>query len=166
MAPWEVKEASTLLNTSMEHFIATYASHTLQDDSDGEFWVRLQNTKEQACVFLSSENQCRIYQARPAQCRAYPFWPNILASQESWNDEVRLLDTETGASDQSIPYWTPELGGCEGMQRLQPTDISLSSGVPMQEVELQLQDYEFHDRRFPRAGTPVVPVGDNTEDPF
>ncbi|NIZ19274.1 YkgJ family cysteine cluster protein [Entomospira culicis] len=31
---------------------------------------------------------CSIYSARPSQCRTYPFWSSILASQANWNLEA------------------------------------------------------------------------------
>ena len=34
------------------------------------------------CVFWDSG--CRVYNSRPLQCRAYPFWPNVLNFRESW----------------------------------------------------------------------------------
>lgn len=30
-----------------------------------------------------------MYEARPTQCRTYPFWSNIVDSKESWNREAR-----------------------------------------------------------------------------
>ena len=41
------------------------------------------------CVFLDRESRpgvalCRLYKARPAQCRTWPFWPENLESAESW----------------------------------------------------------------------------------
>lgn len=36
------------------------------------------------CVFLK-DNKCSVYQARPSQCRTYPWWTQNLNSQESWD---------------------------------------------------------------------------------
>lgn len=36
------------------------------------------------CVFLE-EDQCLIYEVRPAQCRSYPFWPECIRDEESWH---------------------------------------------------------------------------------
>jgi Fe-S-cluster containining protein len=41
------------------------------------------------CVFLQinkSVYSCRIYSVRPAQCRTFPFWPEILESMRSWEE--------------------------------------------------------------------------------
>lgn len=51
------------------------------------------------CVFLK-ENRCSLYQARPKQCKTYPFWPEILRSKKAWdNEKMRCegLDHSEGA---------------------------------------------------------------------
>ena len=38
------------------------------------------------CVFLSpSARCCVVYGVHPAQCREFPFWPEVLSSRESWD---------------------------------------------------------------------------------
>ena len=41
------------------------------------------------CVFLERDDKgkalCRIYKSRPQQCRTWPFWPELLASEQAWN---------------------------------------------------------------------------------
>lgn len=40
------------------------------------------------CIFLGDDGkQCSIYDARPTQCRTYPFWPSLLSNRESWRNE-------------------------------------------------------------------------------
>jgi Fe-S-cluster containining protein len=34
------------------------------------------------CIFWDSG--CKVYDSRPLQCSAFPFWPNILNFKESW----------------------------------------------------------------------------------
>ena len=36
-----------------------------------------------ACIFLK-EKKCQIYQARPKQCRTFPWWKENLNTEESW----------------------------------------------------------------------------------
>lgn len=42
--------------------------------------------KNYDCV-LWGENGCLAYEARPVQCSTYPFWPWILESRSSWEEE-------------------------------------------------------------------------------
>lgn len=41
------------------------------------------------CVFLDRDRVpgkalCAVYEARPLQCRTWPFWPENMRSRESW----------------------------------------------------------------------------------
>ena len=38
---------------------------------------------DKACIFLK-EKRCEIYEARPQQCRTFPWWKENLQSEESW----------------------------------------------------------------------------------
>ena len=38
------------------------------------------------CTFFDPEKRhCKVYKARPVQCRTWPFWNSHLASPEAWN---------------------------------------------------------------------------------
>jgi len=56
-------------------------------------WVPLENGIERLslkekpnydCIFWVQDRGCSVYEARPAQCRAFPFWASVLDSEESW----------------------------------------------------------------------------------
>lgn len=57
---------------------------------------------EYDCIFLS-DKKCQVYQARPVQCRTFPWWPEHLQSKEGWDHAA--LECE-GINDQApvIPY--------------------------------------------------------------
>lgn len=39
------------------------------------------------CTFFDPQTrQCKVYSARPRQCRSWPFWNSILESAETWTD--------------------------------------------------------------------------------
>jgi Fe-S-cluster containining protein len=38
------------------------------------------------CIFWDKAAGCTVYPARPAQCRAWPFWPENLATRRDWED--------------------------------------------------------------------------------
>lgn len=44
------------------------------------------------CVFLDDNRRCKIYPVRPAQCRDYPYWPELLATQAAWSAEARRCE--------------------------------------------------------------------------
>ena len=47
---------------------------------------KLRDFKE-SCRFLEGGNRCGVYEARPTQCRTWPFWPETM-SAKSWAKEV------------------------------------------------------------------------------
>ena len=43
----------------------------------------------QACVFLDG-TKCKVYSARPMQCRTWPFWPEVMNAKK-WKKEVQAF---------------------------------------------------------------------------
>lgn len=44
------------------------------------------------CAFLGPDRRCRIYAVRPAQCRHYPFWPELVNTPAAWRAEARRCE--------------------------------------------------------------------------
>ncbi len=43
------------------------------------------------CVFFDTESRrCSVYQARPRQCRSWPFWDSNLRDPAAWEDTCRI----------------------------------------------------------------------------
>lgn len=63
------------------------AAHTR--DSFGD--TVLIDREDGSCEWLDraadGTTSCRVQSAKPDQCRAYPFWPRVLRSPETWSDE-------------------------------------------------------------------------------
>lgn len=55
------------------------------DRSDGFFHLK-EDPQNTDCAFLKNK-KCQIYEARPTQCRTWPFWPDTLPAK-AWNKEV------------------------------------------------------------------------------
>lgn len=41
-----------------------------------------------ACIFLGKDGRCGIYALRPKQCRTFPFWPELLVDEATWEKDV------------------------------------------------------------------------------
>jgi len=39
------------------------------------------------CIFLENGNRCGTYEARPEQCRTWPFWPENMKAK-TWRNEI------------------------------------------------------------------------------
>lgn len=45
-----------------------------------------EDPKDPNCMFLKNK-KCSVYQARPTQCRTWPFWPEVM-NPKTWKKEV------------------------------------------------------------------------------
>ncbi|MFQ5527428.1 MAG: YkgJ family cysteine cluster protein [Thermoanaerobaculia bacterium] len=43
---------------------------------------------KKACVFW--DGKCTVYEARPTQCRTFPFWKENLETPDAWREAARL----------------------------------------------------------------------------
>ena len=48
--------------------------------------LSLKEKQNYSCVFLGSGG-CEVYEARPSQCRTYPFWESIIEEENGWEKE-------------------------------------------------------------------------------
>lgn len=51
----------------------------------------LESKQTYDCVFLQ-DNKCRVYGARPTQCKTFPWWPQNLRSKEAWEETARSCE--------------------------------------------------------------------------
>lgn len=68
------------LNISTAAFTKQYC-----DIKDG-VWHLKEDPKDPDCMFLKNK-RCSVYEARPTQCRTWPFWPEVL-TPKAWTKEV------------------------------------------------------------------------------
>ena len=71
------------LKISENEFIEKYCTKV-----DIGFFKRLSliEKKNHDCIFWS-EDGCKVYRARPLQCRSYPFWTQVVEDKEAWVEE-------------------------------------------------------------------------------
>ena len=68
------------LNLSVREFRKKYC-----DETRG-IWHLKENKDQPDCMFLK-EKRCSVYEARPNQCRTWPFWPEVM-NAKAWKLEV------------------------------------------------------------------------------
>ena len=73
-------------NLSQDEFIRTYCHYV---DMGAAKMISLLEKKNNDCIFLGKTG-CTVYEARPIQCRTYPFWSSVVESKESWDEEALL----------------------------------------------------------------------------
>ena len=59
------------------------------------------------CVFLRDGVRCEVYEARPIQCRTFPFWPRNLKTPEAWHEAARECEG-IGRSEELVQLRTIE----------------------------------------------------------
>jgi len=52
-------------------------------------WHLKEDPKNPDCMFLKKK-QCSVYEARPIQCRTWPFWPEVM-SPKAWAKDVKAF---------------------------------------------------------------------------
>jgi uncharacterized protein len=67
-----------------EQFIAIYCRKVAYRDA---YVLCLREKKNYDCILWN--NGCTAYGARPIQCSTYPFWSQLLKSEDAWNENKR-----------------------------------------------------------------------------
>jgi Fe-S-cluster containining protein len=58
------------------------------------------------CVFWSRAEGCTVYEARPVQCRTWPFWPQNVATPRDWEHTCQVCP----GSGQGTLYTAEQIG--------------------------------------------------------
>ena len=73
----DIKRAAKYLSADEEEFREAYCE--LDDAGD----LRFTTPPDKACHFLL-EGGCSIHEAKPIQCRTFPFWPEHVGHKRAW----------------------------------------------------------------------------------
>ena len=75
------KRFADFLGLSVEQFLKTYC-----ETKNGWVFLKDDPSKNGDCRFLE-ERKCAAYDARPEQCRTWPFWPENM-NPRTWNGDI------------------------------------------------------------------------------
>jgi uncharacterized protein len=95
------------LNVSYDDFIKTYCRWI--PFPDGEH-ASLREKENYDCIFWENGG-CIMYEARPFQCRSFPFWLSTLRSKEDWDAhalDCPGMNTGTLFTESEIEGWLSE----------------------------------------------------------
>ena len=79
----DLRRLSDFHGISPEEFSSAYCRKV---DAGGFKRLSLKEKSNNDCWFWG-DNGCMVYEARPLQCRSYPFWFSLTASREVWDAE-------------------------------------------------------------------------------
>ena len=76
----DVSRLTAEFKIPIESFIKVYCRWIPSENNTERLSLREKANFD--CIFWDSG--CKVYNNRPLQCRAFPFWPNVLKFRESW----------------------------------------------------------------------------------
>ena len=77
LAEADVPRIAAFLKLSPAEFERRYVYRTKK-------LIRLRSPRASQCHFLNAEG-CGIHVVKPLQCRAFPFWPELVESKKEWH---------------------------------------------------------------------------------
>ena len=77
------KRMAKVLNMSTSAFTKKHC------DLTNHFYHLKEDPKNTDCMFLRGK-MCGVYEGRPAQCRTWPFWPEVMGAK-AWAKEVKAF---------------------------------------------------------------------------
>ena len=77
----EMAAMATHLSLTVDDFQAEY---DVQWDKDAQSW-RIDATHGDNCPLLIG-NDCSVHPVKPAQCRTFPFWSELLDDRDAWDE--------------------------------------------------------------------------------
>ena len=90
----DIARLSLHFNLTREAFIQKYAKHC------GFDLALLDDFRSKDCIFLKDKKFCSVYEARPIQCRTFPWWPQNLKSAQDWEETKKECE---GIDHQEAP---------------------------------------------------------------
>ena len=81
----EAERIRKYLDISESWFRRRYVSHLTRNTLTARM-------KDGRCSFLDPQGSCRIYHLRPVQCQTYPWWPEVVETKRSWNNEAKRCE--------------------------------------------------------------------------
>jgi Fe-S-cluster containining protein len=80
-----IAEMAAYLNISAEQFTLLYTRKV------GDRLSLKEDPETYDCIFLKGR-ACRIYEARPKQCRTFPWWKENLESRAAWAEAAKRCE--------------------------------------------------------------------------
>ncbi len=78
----EAQNLAKRLSMDYSEFLAAYCRWIPMSEQTEMLSLRERSNYD--CIFWS-EKGCTVYEDRPVQCRTFPFWDSVVASEEAWN---------------------------------------------------------------------------------
>jgi Fe-S-cluster containining protein len=77
----DIQQLLQHLKISKEEFVKRYTK-----SFNGRLSLR-DDLPNYSCIFLKDGKFCQVYNARPLQCKTYPYWLGNISSESQWMEE-------------------------------------------------------------------------------
>jgi len=74
---------ATRLAAHAELDVEAWLERDTRQTYDGRYVLKSRE-EDGICIHLNAQQQCNIYEVRPQQCRAFPWWGENMATPSSW----------------------------------------------------------------------------------
>ncbi len=86
LTKFDLAKLAEHFNISEKEFLKTYArkvdnKHSLKEDPENY-----------DCIFLREGKYCSVYEARPEQCKTYPYWLENIKTKKDWDNEAKFCE--------------------------------------------------------------------------
>jgi len=81
----DMENLASHFKLSLEDFTRKYARFL------GEQYALIDKVGSHDCIFLK-DNKCSVYEARPIQCKTFPWWLSSLETPEHWKDAAERCE--------------------------------------------------------------------------
>jgi Fe-S-cluster containining protein len=90
---WVIVDEVDILRLTEELGMSTTAfgkKYLRRATVNGEAVLSLIEKRNHDCIFWEDGVGCGVYMGRPQQCRAWPFWPEVVESKSAWEAEAAV----------------------------------------------------------------------------
>ncbi|MBO57990.1 MAG: zinc/iron-chelating domain-containing protein [Euryarchaeota archaeon] len=77
------REDATRIAKNFDMTVKDWLSKNCRTTLDGRF-VLESKPEDGRCIYLAPDKTCTIYEVKPSQCSAFPFWRENLVSDRAW----------------------------------------------------------------------------------
>lgn len=97
LSPPDLSRLANHFQLSEEEFCKKYTRTV-----DGQLCL-LDSPENTDCIFLK-QNRCTVYEARPVQCRTFPWWIHNLRNSEDWKEAGERCEGIDHPDAPVVPY--------------------------------------------------------------
>jgi Fe-S-cluster containining protein len=102
---WVEEEEIAVLAQALEMGVAEFEDTFVRSVGKRKSLIEMPNGD---CVFFDAQTRrCRVYQARPLQCRTWPFWQSNVQSLRTWQQACRMCPGS--GQGPAVPWETVKL---------------------------------------------------------